>query len=153
MLAVGALGCAFKGNNPQVRLEAVDDWQPRPVRLRVYPATRFVQVDGSSRLDARIELMDQMDDSVKGAGQFRVELYPRAGNRDRDDAAPLYVWQVAVRTLDAQRQFYDPITQSYRFQLAIDDPNHSRQDMLLRAILYTSDGRRLQNEAVVAAIR
>jgi len=124
LIIVAATGCSWKGEPAQTPgPKPVDGamWWPAPVRMRVYPASRFAGNDGYVVLEARIELVDAMDDSVKVAGRFRFELI----DDERDGASRidrrLYSWDVPLLTLEHQRQHYDSVTRTYLFRLRMDE--------------------------------
>jgi len=119
-------------------------WTLYPVRSRVYPSTRFVREEGAPVLEARIELFDEMGDSVKGVGQWYFELY--GGDQRRDGAVTqrLYSWEVPMLLLDEQRLYYDRITRAYLFRLKMDNMAPARRTTTLVATLVMPDGTRLE---------
>lgn len=141
------IGCTWKGGrqprdlNPRI---AGHVWTVKPVRMRIYPSTRFVQSGDDSILEARVELFDEMDDSVKGVGRFRIELFdrPRGGNPGVGQRR--YSWDISVLTLDDQRRYYDTITRSYLFRLKLEDQTTARQETVLQATFISPDGQRLE---------
>lgn len=126
--------------------EAGDMWMPRPVSIRIYPSTRFVQEDGRPVLEARIELFDVMGDSVKSSGTLRCELFA-LGEGDRPTVGErLYRWDIELRTVEAQRRYFDPIIRGYVFRLKMDDMDLVRRPTLLRVTFQPPDGPRLRTE-------
>ena len=86
LIAVLSLsGCTFKGaaTNRGASSKAVDgvQWIVRPVKMRVFPTTRFNRSGDVILLQARVELFDVMSDSVKGVGQFSFDLYAVRGEK------------------------------------------------------------------------
>jgi hypothetical protein len=144
-------GCAFKGGPGagDALADASEAWQPRPTSIRVYPTTRFVRAGAQSLLEARIELMDEMGDAVKGAGEFRVEML------DADEATgmpgrQLYVWRVPVMTLEDQRRFYDPITRTYLLRLRLDEAALAAPNVVVQVVFMPAGGGRLTGQATVS---
>ncbi len=151
LLSITAAGCAWKGGpNDQANATAANAWQPQPVAIRVYPTSRFVENDGATILEARIELIDAMEDPIKGAGQFRFDVYTNAGSiRKPLVGEKLYTWDVPLLSLIDQRQHYDRITQAYLFRLKLYDINTAQRATLLRTIFTPITGNRLEAEAVL----
>jgi hypothetical protein len=162
LVALG--GCAFKGGDdgassdagrsrPSATQPADPDptaadepapWWPRPVRINVYPATQFVQRDGEPMLKASIELLDQLGDSIKAPGHLRLELlargrYGRVGKQ-------LYRWDVSLRTLEHQQQYFDLVTRTYVLRLSLDSSKPTDKPTLLRVTFTQPEGPRLQTE-------
>jgi hypothetical protein len=130
--------------------------------MRVYPSSRFVQEGALTVLEARIELLDEMGDTIKGSGRFHFELAeaatPTAGSLGSSGSPGgggasvagqrLYAWDVPLTTLEEQRQYWDPITRTYQFRLkmnAAPPPNAT----VLRALLTppAPEGRHITAEA------
>lgn len=147
---LGLSGCAFKGQSADVPpMLDVAVWQPGPVALRIFPSTRYVQEQGQPLLEARIELLDAMGDSIKAAGQMQLELFasdPAGLTLGRR----LYLWNAAVLTLEDQREHYDPITRTYLFRLELDDLAVTQRPTVLRATFVpAAGGKRLQTQAAM----
>lgn len=147
-------GCVSKGVAPAGATDVsgamlADYWCPEPVQMRVYPSTRFVRRDGATVLEARVELFDQMADSVKSSGNFYFELY----QTNTKDGAPkrVYTWHVTVQALEHQRTFYEPITRAYLFPLALRDDWSPRRTAKLRVLFTPPQGTRLETMAVLDA--
>ena len=145
-------GCVSKGVTPAGATEEsgameVDYWRPEPVQMRVYPSTRFVRRDGATVLEARVELFDQMADSVKSSGHFYFELY----QTNTKDGAPkrVHTWHVTVQALEHQRMFYEPITRAYLFPLELRDAWSSRRTAKLRVLFTPRQGTRLETTALL----
>lgn len=146
-------GCTSKGEGvgSQVwRGAGAATWRPMPVAMRVYPATRYATEGDRPVLDARIELFDQMNDSIKGVGRFRFELFAGDDRTAAQLARRLYRWDVDLLSLAQQRQYYDPVTRSYQFRLRIDDLSIARKATLLEVTFLPLEGQRLETKAVIA---
>jgi len=144
-----SVGCQPKGvGSPHIVPTRTHQgfWFAQPTSVRVYPTTRFVRQGEASVLEARIELFDEMGDSVKGSGDFRLELRYIA---DKSGNSPLYTWQVDLRTLEDQRQYFDPITHTYLFRLKIDDITIAKRNTQLNVIYTTPTGVRYAEKAAV----
>jgi len=147
------VGCVFKGVRDILTRPATraDLWQPQPVRIRVYPTSRFATYrDGKAVvLDARIELLDEMDDSIKAAGEFHFELLDELDKGRTALARRLYSWDVPMFTLEEQRQHYDKVTRAYLFRLKMDEPFFPAKDTTLKAVYIPPKGRTLKDETVM----
>jgi hypothetical protein len=149
LIAAGGLGCEFKGGG-EPRMAAVigeETWSPQPVAVRIYPSTRFVRQGGEAVLEARIELFDDMGDSVKGAGELRFDLYSAEEAGTATAGERLYTWQVGLLNRDAQQAHYDPITRGYLFRLHLDDISVVRRTTLLHVTFSPAAGQRLEAQA------
>lgn len=126
-------------------------WQPLPKSMRVYPSTRFIQESGQPILEARFELFDEMGDSVKASGLFRIELYTVDEVREQTPKRLLYTWSGETYTLDQQRDHYDPITRGYLFRLGVGNLKIANQPTLLK-VTFIQEGRpNLEAQAVIRA--
>ncbi len=135
---------AFRGRGDTFR-----GWVSRPVAMRVYPTTRFVKQGEQAVLEARVELFDEMGDSVKGAGEMRLELRDAApGNRGGAEAL-LYTWTVSLMTLEDQQRYYDPVTRCYLFHLKLDELPAARRNPVLGVFYTMTDNQRFTAEAPV----
>jgi len=140
-------GCAWKGGEQGGDFKQHTGghvWEMGPVRMRVYPSTRFVEGKGDSMLEARIELFDEMDDSVKGVGKFRIELFDRPRGGNPGVGRRRYSWDVSALTLADQRRYYDTITRSYLFRLKLEDQATARRETVLRVTFILPEGKRLE---------
>lgn len=144
-------GCAFKGGAGSAEAgRTAGVWEPTALAVRVHQSTRFVAASNErATLHARVELVDAMGDSLKAAGQFRLELFA-SDEMGRTVGRRLYQWQIDISTLEAQREHYDSVTRAYLFRLRLDDPRPPSQPTLLRATFMPADrGERLEGQAVL----
>lgn len=123
-----------------------------PVEIRIHPLTRLVREqdeDGGSRIEAHIEMLDEVGDGVKGAGQLTIELYrgsgPVAGVGEEDQVQR---WTLDLVDRRANAGAYDRVTRTYRVVLTglplfIKGP----EGLTLRVRLTTPAGRQLSSEA------
>jgi hypothetical protein len=123
-------------------------WRIKPVRLRIYPSTRFVREKGTAVLEARIELLDDAGDPIKGVGDFRFDLFglSRAGQAPMGQR--LYSWDVSMLTLEANRQHYE-ITRTYLFRLKLDDLSLAQAPVQLQVAFMPPGGERLVGNATI----
>lgn len=152
VLGLALAGCQSKGegvNGPKQRAPA-NTWRPAPAAMRVYPATRFASEDQRAVLEARIELFDQMNDTLKGVGRFRLELFAGDDRTAPQLARRLYRWDVTLMTLADQQKFFDPVTRAYLFRLEIDDLSIATRATLLEVTFVPLEGPRLETRAVIA---
>lgn len=145
---LGACGeVRFKGERPDGNAAmTAAAWPFVPVTLRLHPFTTFVPAteDEPAVLEARIELLDQQGDVIKGIGQWRFEVYAmgeRASQAGQE--RQLYVWSVPMVTLAENRRHYDPITRTYSFNLKFDQPPPTERKLELRVQLTDPAGNRL----------
>ena len=154
-------GCSFKGRQSSGErayarsqhpgrsgvLTTSGYWRPEAVRIRVYPSTRFVNHNGLTILQARVELFDEMGDSVKSAGRFFFELFETG----MEGAAQkrLYSWEIPVLTLKQQRMYYEPIVRGYHFSLQLHDEQSPKQNVVLRVLITTPQGKRLETSSLL----
>ena len=117
--------------------------------MRIYPSTRFVYRNGSTILQARIELLDDMSDSVKSSGQIFFELYGISGGGGVATPKSLYSWSVAVRTRDDQISFYEPVVRAYLFRLSLSEHWPPKRQAKLRVLFTPNQGRRLETSSVL----
>lgn len=160
VIAVLLCGCQWKGGPQDSAGKAGNGeqpepviWRPEPVTMRVFPSTRFVKDGEQVALEARIELLDEMNDSIKWAGQFRLELYETGRASGPALGQRLYGWNADVITIEHQRQHYDPITRTYLFRLKLDDPAAPLHETVLRVAMTRPNGTRLETQAVLPATK
>lgn len=158
MLLTAVTACAQWKGGPFARLGRAissDDestWEPRVVRLRVYPSSGLVQDGQTTLLETRIELLDDMGDSLKASGHYHFDLTTALKSGVVGSGDRLYSWDVAVLTRKQQIQFYDPITRAYLFRLKLDEPVDPQLATVLRLTLTKSDGQQLTIETPLAAM-
>ena len=153
-LQVGGLnaGCQWKGvgSTQRPRPSGQRTWQLGPASMRMYPAPRLHAPDGQWLLEAGVELLDPMNDSTKGVGTIRFELY--AGGRGPGHAVGkrLYVWNVCLLTHDDQQVAYDSVMRAYRFTLMCELLPEDVQLAVLQATFAGRNGLRLSAQMPVA---
>ena len=146
-LVVTLNGCQFKGPAAVGGGDASDVWRPRAESLRIYPSTRFIESDGQTLLQARVELRDQMGDAIKAAGTLRFDLFASSASGEALGER-LYHWGVDMITLADQKAHFDSVTRTYQYRLRLDDATASQQPTVLRVTFNrASDGKRLQGQA------
>ena len=142
--AKGGVGASGEGE-----VALAEAWAPRPEGLRIYPSTRFVREGDTPLLEARIELLDAMGDSIKASSRTRFELRAAGENPGVEEGRLLYSWDVAIASLEDQRDYYDPVTRAYLIRLRLTDDQITQRQVVLRVTLETVDGRRLSDEQPV----
>lgn len=142
-LAAGLLilgGCRFKGGPAATTRPTTTQptqsaaWQPRPVRLRIYPATRIVREQGRLLLKAQLQCFDQMGDPIKAVGAVQFELFA-SDHGGTTLGRRLYRWQARLDTLEQQKLYYDPVTATYVFRLHVQDAGIVGRPLVLRATM------------------
>ena len=148
-----APGCQWKGDFPTFEEPTTQPdvaWSTAPVALRIYPATRFMPEESRTVLEARLELLDALEDSAKGVGTVRFELR-RSGTARRSPITDrLYAWDVSIRTLEEQKRYYDPVTRTYLFRLSMDDLTQVPSKVLLHVQFTPDTGNRIEAEATLS---
>jgi hypothetical protein len=135
---------------PTATTPAEQHWKPIAVRMRVYPTTRFVSDSGKPVLEARIEMLDEMGDSVKASGAWQVELLTGGESRiSREQRKLLYSWQVQAITLAQQQRLYDPVTRAYHFRLQMDQPANPQQAVTVSVTFTPPGGATLQASSTI----
>jgi hypothetical protein len=126
-----------------------------PVALMIHPLTRVVpgQQQAGARLEVYIDLRDRFGDEVKGLGDLAVELLedggPIAGVGQQRQLA---LWRFDLNDLEANDRAYDPITRTYRIDLAnAPEGAAGTRDgaggrVLIRATLTAPTGKQLVGE-------
>lgn len=127
-------------------------WRPEAEALRIYPSTRFIRENGTAMLEARVELFDQMGDSVKASGQLRFELFAGGDAPGVEIGRLLYSWDIDLLTLEHQQQHYDPITRAYLMRLRLDSAEITRSRVQLRVTLQRGNEERLTDEQPVRVV-
>ena len=150
VLAGFSIGCEWKGGGgvDQAAAQRGKTWRPEPVKMRVYPSSRIVKENGQTILEARLELLDEMGDSAKGAGNFHLELQAT----DKSGSSPpqqVDTWDVTVAGLDHQKRYYDSVTRAYFFRLKLDVPLPANRKPVVKASLSTPEGKRVSAEASI----
>lgn len=128
-------GCESKGGqvdpgnrnliaqDPQAS-EQWPQWFPHAVDVRVHPASRYVKERDALRLEARIELVDQLNEPIKDVGQLMVELRLLDDNgrilRDELGRQRGFRWEFDLTTQGNQAKYWDPIARAYILPLKID---------------------------------
>jgi hypothetical protein len=157
VMVFGAVaGCQFKGQAVPPMSQAPDSpeaisnaWQPIPQRIRIYPSSRFILTESRPALEARVELQDEMGDSVKAPGVFHLELLQDARRGHDAMLDKLYSWDVPLVSIDDQKTYFESVTRTYRFILRLDR-QISADDQLALTITFTrADGKLLQTQAVL----
>ena len=140
-------GCSFKMDEEPIKKETValtnKYWIPKPVAVRIYPSTRFTVKENKPILEARVELFDEMGDSIKAAGWVSCELLEDIGPVGNGAGTQLYIWDVDLTSIHAQRLYYDPISRGYLLQLLLDENKISKKGAILKVVYTTAEGKRL----------
>ncbi len=148
---------------PRRVIEAEEPANPfAPVGVKVHPLTRLVpgnKANPAPTIDAHIELIDHVGDSVKGAGLLTIELYrgtgPVSAVGEQDQVRR---WTLNLSDPETNRLAYDRVTRTYRVTLTgIPDSVVGRggvggeggggERLTLRARVTTTGGRQFSGEA------
>jgi len=145
-------GCEAKGPDRRPGPTSSDietGWQPEAVAMRIYPSTRFVREQNTPMLEARIEMFDQMGDSIKASGRLRFELFAASNAPGIEAGRLLYSWDIGLLGLEEQQRYYDPITRAYLLRLRLDEVSITRRQVLLRVTFQSGNDARLTDEQPV----
>lgn len=145
-------GGPFARHGPSTSADDDAPWEPSVARLRIYPPSGLVRDGQTTLLEARIELLDDMGDSLKASGHYHFDLASPSRSGVVGTGDRLYSWDIAVLTRKQQTQFYDPITRAYLFRLKLDQPVDKQMATVLRLTLTKTDGQQLTVEAPLAAM-
>lgn len=128
-------------------------FQAAPTKARFYPAPapRVVREGDTLFVETRVELLDEMDDSTKGIGEFHFELLNQAESDEGAAGLRLYAWDVLIMTLNDQKRYYERTTRSYMFKLKIDTGAAPRRDKTLRLIYTPPGGKAVTAETLLLA--
>lgn len=151
-------GCEFKGravppNNQAVGIPTapVNVWEPIPQRVRIYPSSRFIFTEKRPALEARVELQDDMGDSVKAPGTFHLELLKESVGRRDVMKDKLYSWDVPLVSIADQQAYFESVTRTYRFVLRLDRQIKPDDQLVLAITFHRSDGNLLQTKAALGS--
>ena len=91
-----------------------------PHKVSIHPFTGTEKTDAGGKpvaIEARIKTLDAFDDPTKAFGMFRFSLhhYRQYSTDHRGDQ--LAVWEEDLLDPKTNRRHWDPISQSYKFQL------------------------------------
>lgn len=157
LIALTTLGCEhlqFKGQRNDRPIDvAAEPWPYRPQSIRLHPFTAIKHGDdGSTFVDARVEMLDVDGHLTKGVGTMVFELYDLRGEqpdlvRDRQ----LQTWTQDLTTLETNRSHYDAeVMRHYTFRLPIDAPPAEETRLRLAAQFTDGYGRRMTTDRVLA---
>ncbi len=148
LLVVGCSWLPWKGDAGKDGVIKDDGsvWQPGPVAMRFYAATRLAQHDTGPVIEARVEFVDALGDTTKGVGRFHFELSPIEHQGQTDIGQRLYTWDTEALTLTQQREHFDAITGTYYFRLSLDAASAVGQKLRLAATFAPVEGPRLEAE-------
>lgn len=157
VMVFGAMtGCQFKGEgltpikqagDPQALLTGV--WQPVAQKIRIYPSSRFILTESRPALEARVELQDEMGDSLKAPGTFHLELLKEPAARRDVMEEKLYSWDVPLNTVEDQQTYFESVTRTYRFVLRLDREIQPDDQLTLAITFRRTDNQILQTKAVL----
>jgi len=153
VVCLAAPGCELKGGPGAVKsdVKKIQIWRIRPTSMRIYPSSEFRVVGGQPAVEARIELFDDLGDSIKGVGRVRFELDSLAKPGASGVGKRLYQWEIPMLTKEKNAKFYDVVTRSYRFELKMDEAPEPGKPLRLIAEFIDAEpgGKRLSAEATL----
>lgn len=85
-----------------------------PKAMRIHPLTHAETGEqGDPRVVVHVELKDAWGDTVKGVGRVQIQLW-----RDGRTSEEAVRWDIDLRALGDNADYYDPATRTYRIVLA-----------------------------------
>lgn len=85
-----------------------------PKAMRIHPLTHAeTDAQGQARIILHVELKDAWGDTVKGIGRVQAQIW-----RDGQTAEQATRWDIDLRGLNANADYYDPATRTYRIVLS-----------------------------------
>ncbi len=117
-LLAGLTGCPPFHSKPALSGSGMEMFAP--VLMRVHPLSRVVSDGKTARLQARIELTDQMGDVGKGVGTGTLELYEYQRLLPGHRGHRIGQWTIDIGTPETNRAHWDAITRTYLFDIPLD---------------------------------
>jgi len=96
-----------------------------PTRITIHPFTGVRTVDSDGKplgFEVRIKALDNDDDPTKAFGDFMFMLYDYRPQSENPRGARLGVWPENLMDPDKNQLHWDPISQSYKFNLGHKQP-------------------------------
>lgn len=120
LAAVAAAGCnGSRGNGPQVAAPLL----PREIRLHPFTGTRTFDPEGGVRgVEARVEVINYLGEPTNAFGQFLFLLYAHRPHEADPRGQRLDTWQIELTDPRQNLRYWDSLSRTYRFPLALRQP-------------------------------
>ncbi len=92
-----------------------------PTQITIHPYTGMRTFDENDRpvgFEVRIKALDRYDDPTKAFGEFLFILYAYRPQSENPRGARLGLWREQLMDPNKNQLHWDPITQSYKFNLS-----------------------------------
>ena len=110
-------GCPPVSRKPPLSGSGMDMFAP--VAMRIHPLSRVAIEDQAARLQARLELTDQMGDVTKGIGRVVLALFEYQLLLPGHRGPHVGTWTVDLTTPEANRARWDAITRTYLIEVPL----------------------------------
>lgn len=142
------IGCQAERPN----LEVNEALLPRTIRLHQFTGTRiFGESSVVQGIEARVELEDHFGDPAKAFGVCRFEMFRYLKGESDPRGKRIGVWQIDLNELETNRQYWDGLSQTYKFLLQCKQPVPLGERYVLRVYFLPQQGQRLMDERVFLA--
>ena len=150
LLSAGLMGCPPVARQPALSGSGMDMFAP--VAMRVHPLSRVALEDKAARLQARLELTDQMGDVGKGIGTVALELFVYQPLLPGHRGKRIGAWALDLSTPAANRARWDAITRTYLFDVLLPAGSvQPKTRYLLVAALTQPNGAQLRDDLDVTS--
>lgn len=123
-------------------------WIYWPETIRVHRLSSVMKPadGGAPTIDLRVEAVDRLGEVTRAVGTF-VVVVSASGCQPEEQR-----WKIVVDSLEAHRARYDPVTDTYRFQIAPawTQAPASQSKVAVKVLLYSADGEVLAAVAELA---
>jgi hypothetical protein len=142
-LLAGALtGCTMSnGDNPELAdpyqgkqpvPSPLDNLLPQKVIVHAFTGKRTYDADGEPvGFEARVRMLDREEDPIKAYGTYSFVLYTYRQHSADPRGTRLGFWTEDLMSHDRNRLHWDPISQSYKFNLRFVGPMNPGQRYVL----------------------
>lgn len=122
-----------------------------PVRVETLPLSRIVNYpDGSGRVNAFVDLLDEFESRLKSPAQFRFELYEFVPRSVREEGKRVKLWkQIDLRDNRVNSAYWREHLRAYEFLLDTEAGLQSGRKYVLEATVTTVRGVRLSDSVVI----
>lgn len=107
-----------------------------PHKITIHPFTGAQKTDEAGKpvaIEARIKTLDAFGDPTKAFGQFRFSLHHYRQYSTDHRGEQMAVWEEDLLDAKVNRRHWDPISQSYKFQLKWSRGLNAGQSYVLEA--------------------
>ena len=132
--------------------EPIDLLLPHKISIHPFTGTQTSdEAGGPIAIEARIKTLDAFGDPTKAFGQFRFSLHQYRQYSTNERGEQLAVWEEDLLDAKVNRRHWDPISQSYKFQLRWSKGLATGQHYVLEAQFVSPFTERLFDQRVFVA--